>query len=218
MPTPDLAALIAQRQTTRLIQIHFPNEDGPDSAFLINGLHASEGLSKDFVFTLEVINDDGYIQAKRVLGKLVTVELERSTGEPRYFNGYVSSFKNLRSDGGYAFYEMTLQPWMAFLRKRQDQYIFHNQTLKATVAEIFADYPEADYSFQLTQSYPTETFRVQYEESDHNYIHRRIEERGWVYWYEHSKDGHRLIISDDTTLADPIDGAEQIRFHDDSSV
>ena len=119
MPTPDLAALLAQRQATRLMQIHFPNEDGPDSAFLINGLHASEVLSKDFVFTLEVINDDAYIQAKRILGKLVTVELERASGAPRYFNGYVSSFKNLRTDGGYAFYEMTLLPWMAFLRKHR---------------------------------------------------------------------------------------------------
>ena len=107
MPTSDLASLLAQRQSTRLMQMHFPNEDGPSSGLLANRFHATESLSKDFVFTLEVISGDAYIQARRVMDKMVAGELDRATGAPRYFNGYVSSFKNLRTDGGYAFYEMT---------------------------------------------------------------------------------------------------------------
>lgn len=32
---------------------------------------------------------------------------------------------------------------------------------------------------------------------------------GWYYWYEHTADGHKLILSDDSTGAPPIDGLSQ---------
>ena len=55
---------------------------------------------------------------------------------------------------------------------------------------------------------------TQWDETDHNYLCRRWEAAGYSYCYEHSDDGHTLMVCDDTRAAPPIDGAAPgIRFH-----
>ena len=83
---------------------------------------------------------------------MITVELERASGEPRYFNGYVFDFRFLHSDGGYAAYGMTLRPWLAFLSRRTDNYLLHDQTTRQALEAIFADYAEKDVEFHITDS------------------------------------------------------------------
>ena len=145
----DLLASLLDRQQTRLLQLHFPQEDGPAAGLLINRLDAREALSEDFVFTLELISDDANIELKDVIGKQVTVELERASGAPRYFNGYATDFRFLHSDGGYAFYGLTLRPWLAFLARRTDNYLFHDKTTRQALTEIFGDYPEQSVEFRV---------------------------------------------------------------------
>jgi len=53
----DSLASLVDRQQTRLLQVHFPHDDGPEAGLLINRLDASEALSTDFVFTLELLSD-----------------------------------------------------------------------------------------------------------------------------------------------------------------
>lgn len=49
------------------------------------------------------------------------------------------------------------------------------------------------------------TDACQFDESDHNYLHRRREALGWHYRHEHRADGHTLVLSGDSTACDPID-------------
>ena len=46
----------------------------------------------------------------------------------------------------------------------------------------------------------------QFDEHDHNYVHRRWEHLGLCYWYEHTAKEHRLIVSDPTRTEPAIDG------------
>lgn len=52
------------------------------------------------------------------------------------------------------------------------------------------------------------TEACQFNESDHNYLSRRWEAAGWHYAYEHTANGHKLVLGDDSTLAEAIDGVE----------
>ena len=89
---------------------------------------------------------------------------------------------------------MTLLPWLAFLRYRHDNYLFHGKTLEQQTTEIFDDYEVRDWkAVQLSNDAPM-TDASQYAESDYNYLHRRWEAQGWSYWYEHKKDGHTLML------------------------
>jgi len=84
--------LIYDRQHARILRLSFPNGDGPAPPLLVNKIEAKESLSKDFVFTVELLSDDSNIALKELHGRLLSIEMVRRDGSLRYFSGYVFSF------------------------------------------------------------------------------------------------------------------------------
>lgn len=205
-----LAALAGERQHNRLLRLSFPREDGPAAVMLVNRLRASEGLSRDFVFDVEVLSDDASIPLNDVMGRMVTIAMVRDDGALRYFNGYAFEFGFDRTDGGMAFYRMQLRPWLAFLTLRQDCATFQHMNVLELCEKTFKTYPQQDYDSRLMGALPEMTLAVQYNESDYNHVHRRLEDAGLYYWYEHRADGHTLWIGDDSTVAMDIDGGDPV--------
>lgn len=200
------AALLSDPQGKRLLRMEFPRKDGPKAAMLANTLDAVEEVSRDFTYTVEVLSNDATISLRSVIGKMVTVSLVRDDGSLRYFNGYVFEFQFVRTDGGFAFYHMVLKPWFAFLRLRQDSVVFQNASVLDLCDKTFRNYNQRDVKYRILREHVPMTLAVQYNETDHNHLHRRLEDSGLFYWYEHRLDGHTLWISDDSTHAEPIDG------------
>ncbi|MCU6432913.1 type VI secretion system tip protein VgrG [Undibacterium sp. Jales W-56] len=200
--------LLSNRQTNRLLRLSFPNQDGPDDAQLLpQVLNASEHVSKDFDFLVELISDNAELELKQLIGKMVTIELVREDGTLRYFNGYVFRFSLDHVDGSLAYYKMQLCPWLAYLSQRHDNYLFHGKSLQDQTEDIFADYPIRDSELRIQGADPVMTDACQFAESDYNYLHRRWEAAGWLYWYEHRADGHTLILADQSDVqCPPIDG------------
>ena len=59
------------------------------------------------------------------------------------------------------------------------------------------------------------TMACQFDEHDHNYVHRRLEHQGLCYWYEHTDREHKLIVSDPVRTEPAIDGSSpEIPFQD----
>ena len=201
-----LNAFADGQQHNRILRLRFPNGDGPEATIIPNSLDAHEGLSRDFHFNLQVVSDNARIALKDVQGKMVTAAVVREDGSMRYFNGYVFEFRFVKTDGGHAFYDMVLLPWLAYLRLRQDNYLFHDKNVAQQTEDIFAGYDVADWKTQFTTAEESVTDACQFDESDYNYLHRRWEANGWHYRYEHREDGHTLVLGDDSTRADPIDG------------
>jgi len=207
-----LDLLADQMQARRLLRLEFPRDDAPAGTLVANRLDADEGLSRDFRYAVEVLSDRPDIPLKDVLGKMVTIALQRDDGSVRYFNGYVFEFRFVRNDGGFSYYDMVLRPWLAFLSYRRDNYLFHNKSVKEQTQLIFQDYPGGDWTTRdLSDDLPM-TDACQFNETDYNYLHRRWEALGWCYWYEHRKDGHQLVLSADTTRAAPIDGSGLVHW------
>ena len=94
----------------------------------------------------------------------------------------------------------------AYLRLGRGNFLFHDKSRRDQTDESFADCALRKAEVRIKGDDPSMTDACQYDESDYNYLHRRWEERGWHYWYEHTENGHTLILSDDSTDAAPIDG------------
>ena len=202
-----LAALLGDMQGDRLLRLHFPQGDAPADVLLVaNALDASESLSRDFSYVVEVLSDSATIALASVMGKMVTIELVREDGSLRYFNGHVFEFRFIRTDGGFAFYEMVLEPWLSHLRLRYNNVAFHGVTVAALTDKVFEDYLMRDYKLAASGADPAITYICQHNESDHNLLHRHWEQLGWHYRYEHRADGHTLWLSDDSSAGKPIDG------------
>lgn len=76
-------------------------------------------MSRDFDYTVELLSDNATLALKEVQGKPMCVELVREDGSLRYFTGYVFSFSLQKTDGGVAFYQARLAPWLAYLDRFQ---------------------------------------------------------------------------------------------------
>lgn len=210
-----LQALLETHQLTRLLRISFPRNDGPQLTLMVNRFVGTEYVSRDFEFKVELLSDDARIELEAMLGKLLCVSLVQADGRLRPFTGYVSSFKLVKTDGGVAFYEAVIVPWLAYTRLRRNNRLFHAQSLREQAETIFAGYRRLPaWKWKVDGEQPQFTMATQWDETDHNYLCRRWEAAGYSYWYEHGGDGHTLRISDDTRAAAPIDGATPgIRFH-----
>jgi len=211
----DLHALLDGHQNTRLLRLSFPREDSPQAKLMVNRFEGTEYLSRDFEFTVELLSDDAGIVLEEMHGKLLCVSLVQADGDLRPFTGYVTSFKLVKTDGGAAFYEAILRPWLAYLHLRQNNRLFHAQSLREQAETIFAGYGGLSaWEWEVAGEQPQLTMATQWDETDHNYLCRRWEAAGYSYWYEHGDDGHTLRVGDDTRTAAPIDRPSPgIRFH-----
>lgn len=210
----DLQALLETHQSTRLLRLSFPKNDGPQAKLMVNRFQGTEYLSRDFEFTLELLSDDSRIELEAMHGKLLCVSLVQADGSLRPFTGYVTSFKLAKTDGGVAFYEAILKPWLAYTRLRRNNRLFHGKTLHQQVETIFAGYSDLPaWEWEVAGEQPQFTMATQWDETDHNYLCRRWEAAGYSYWYEHSGEGHTLKVCDNTDTALPIDGpSPAVRF------
>jgi len=211
----DLLALLEAHQQTRLLRMSFPRNDGPPARLVINRFAGTEYVSRDFEFKVELLSDDAGIELEAMHGKLLCISLVQADGSLRPFTGYVTSFKLVKTDGGVAFYEAVLMPWLAYTRLRRNNRLFHAQSLREQAETIFADYGALPtWEWEVTGEQRQHTMATQWDETDHNYLCRRWEAAGYSYWYEHSGDGHMLRVCDDTRAAPPIDGPSSgVRFH-----
>jgi type VI secretion system secreted protein VgrG len=200
-----LSAFSQGAQHNRLLSMTFPHQDGPNAILLPNTLTAHEEISRCFRFEVEMLSDDARIPLKAMMARMVTVSLVREDGSLRHFNGYVTQFRFVRADGGFAFYRAVLEPWLSFAKLRKDNVSFHGKSVIELTEVTFAHYREADWHPLLVDEYPQLTCANQYDETDYNHLHRRWETLGLLYWYEHRADGHTLMLSDKSALADPID-------------
>lgn len=205
-----LSAFSGDAQYNRLMRLEFPFKDGPQTAILlVNTMHAHEEVSRGFRFDVEVLSDDARIPLKMMMARMVTISLVREDGSLRYFNGYVTEFRFLRADGGFAFYNMVLEPWLAFTRLRKDNVSFHGKSVREITEETLKHYRQADWHMHIFEEDPRLTVANQHNETDFNHLHRRWEAHGLHYWYEHRFDGHTLMLSDQSLLAEPIDATSQ---------
>ena len=207
----DLAAMLSP-QNRRLFK--FKNLANPQQQLLIESFKGREALSQAYSFELLLVCEDSGVELKSMMGQLVTIEIELATGAPRYLAGYLTRFASIGSDGGMARYTATLNPWFSMLKNRFDTRIFQGNTVEEVVTQVFALCPAfSRHEFRLTKPQKRYTYITQYRETDFNFVQRLLEEEGMFYYFEHTAEGHTMIICDDSSTLVPLAEQPQIRFH-----
>ena len=212
-----LASLFTQH--ARLLELKTPL---PDAALIVERFTGHEAVSESFRFDIDCVSTNAHVDLHPLLGEEITLRLLQSDGSKRSWHGYVTQTMQLGSDGGLARYRLTMEPFLAFLAKRRDCYLFQNKTVIDIVGQILADYPEADWANQVTQPLRTHSIATQYRETDLDFIRRLLSEEGLSFRFEHNQSAmagddatharHRLIIFDrDSEL--PSGAQPVIRFH-----
>lgn len=178
-------------------------------------MSGTEGLSKPFEYQVEILCDKADLDLKTFLGKSMTVAVEQPAGGTRYFNGLVARFvQSGRKTKHFYHYQATLRPWFWFLSRTQDCKIFkEDDTVVQIVEAVFNDHKSlAKFKKSLNATYSPWTYCVQYRESDMNFVSRMLEQEGIYYYFEHTKDGHEMVLCDNASAHRAVTKYKEIPY------
>lgn len=172
-----------------------------DDVLLLTAIAGSEHISELFEFDLETLSESHNLEANKLIGKAVTVNIHDKNG--RFFNGYVNELQlggiiKIGTAKGHRQYNFTIVPWLWFLSKRTNCRIFQKKTAVDIIKAIFNDHPLiAEYKInKLSETYVEREYCVQFNETDLDFVIRLMEEEGIAYYFEHSQSKHTLILVD----------------------
>jgi type VI secretion system secreted protein VgrG len=183
-----------------------------DDVLLFRAMTANEQLGHLFQFDLDLLSEDDQINIPDILGQNLTVRLALPGDETRYFNGVVSRFSHLGSEGKLAHYQATVRPWLWFLTRTADCRIFQEMTVPDIIKEVFREHGFTDFEEELSATYRTWTYCVQYRETDFNFVSRLMEQEGIYYYFKHEESKHVLVLADSIGAHDAFPGYEEIPF------
>lgn len=167
-----------------------------ENKFVLREMHIVETLGQPFVIDLIADSEDADIDFKKILGDHLTIELDVTGSEHRYFDGIVVSFAYAGMQDYGTSYKMVLHPWLWLLSRRFDCKIFQGKTAPAIIKEIFKSAEFDDIEDKLQGSHPTLEYCVQYRESDLAFVSRLMEKEGIYYYFKHEKGKHTLVLCD----------------------
>ena len=185
-----------------------------EDVLLLQHFSGSEALSRDFEYTLVVLSGDPEIDGNKLVGKRISATYFDEDGRKRHFNGFVSRFEythQVEEPAKLTCYQITMVPWLWFLKHNKDCQIFQEMKAPDIIKEIFQERGFTDFRLQLTENYAEREYCVQYRETDFDFVSRLMEEEGIFYYHEHTKDKHTLVLADSPSGYFQID-EEEVRY------
>ena len=199
-------------QASRPMRIDTPLET---DLLLLEGFEAEEGLSRPYLYTLELLSEDPDIDPNDLLWKKVLVSMVTQPDlDPFITHGVIRSFVKLNMAEGLARYRAEMVPAFWFLTQTSDCRIFQNESVIDIVKTLLDEGSSAGkvkHEVRCQRSYAKREFCVQYRESDFNFISRLLEDEGIFYFFEHSKDDETLVLADGHKTFKPCPDYEKLR-------
>ena len=185
-----------------------------DLGLKFRSMVAEEEVSRLFEFQVIAISEDVSVAADDLLGTSAAVSVEVAEGAKRWFHGVVASFGIEGAEGRSISYRLTLRPWLWLLTRRANVRIFQEMTAPDIIKEIFGEHTST-FVDELSATYATRTYCVQYRETDFSFVCRLMEEEGIFFFFRHTEDKHELVLADASSSHQPLEGFANIPYDDD---
>jgi type VI secretion system secreted protein VgrG len=151
------------------------------SELLLESFSCSEGLGTLGETSVSLLSPRSDLDADRILGKPVTLEIELRGDAKRHLHGFVTRFAHTGATGRLQRYQAIVRPWLWFLTRTTDCRIFQDMTVPDILKTVFDDHPIAVHDARLFREYRTWDYCVQYRESDFDFVSRLMEHEGIYY-------------------------------------
>jgi type VI secretion system secreted protein VgrG len=181
-------------------------------ALLLDGFSCTSRVSEPFQVSLQLLSENDSVNPADVLREPVLIAMDLPDGSHRFIHGFCNRFAQRGKDEDLTTYEAEVVPWLWFLSLNQDCRIFQEMNVLEIAEAIFGKYGNADYEVRCVETPPQRDYCVQYRESDLDFVSRLLEEEGIFYFFEHSEEGHKLIIADDSSAIQECQGQEVFRI------
>lgn len=174
-------------------------------------LHGVEGVSTLFRYEIEVDLPTPLPDLANVMGATAHITMRDPSGAQRVVSGLVAeadliAYDTKRGGGGV----FVIRPFVYRQFLGRDCLASQEVSAIDVIKAVLADYTYP-MRFDVTRSYPTYPYRVQYREDDWTYLSRLMEEEGIYYWFDHDASSE-VVFADDSTSSPIITGAPMLAF------
>jgi len=171
-----------------------------------------ERLGQPFRYELVLLSEKHDVDYKDIIGKNVTVAVDKGDQTPRYFNGVISRFGQANYEKKLVEYRATMVPWLWFLTRSADCRIFQAMTVPDILKQVFTDHGFSDVLLRLHATYKPWDYCVQYRESAFDFVSRLMEQEGIYYFFKHENGKHSLVLCDTPGSHLEFKGYEVLKF------
>ncbi len=190
--------------------IHFDHygEEPPNGVSLLS-MSGREAISELFHYELILeVDKDTDIQAVDIIGQDISLRTDyfdlyenRNDDKNRFIHGIVNCFKILDSDSksGSRRYVAELVPSFWFLTKKSKFQVFENKKSSDIIKDLLN---ESRISDAVPAGKITREHCIQYLETDYEFVTRLMQDEGFIFYFEHSKDAHKLVVKDTNQYLD----------------
>lgn len=187
--------------------------------FQVLTLTVHEAMSRLFRLRLTLWKDDPDVAVASMVRQNAEVRISWAGNEKKYF-GLVTSFSQTRAgrpgtggvDEEYGEYAVEIQPTLWLLGRKANCRIFQEKSAKEIILQVLDERGmSGKYDDQLSGSYPTRKFCVQYRETDLAFISRLMEEEGAYYYFSHDSE-EKMVLGDSTSAYGTCAPEDSVEF------
>lgn len=172
--------------------------------FLLTAFSGFEGVSHLFQFDLEMLAEDAAAEHTELVGQNLTFSIKPRNGTRSFFNGFISQFAAAEPEPNFGrVYRARIVPWLWFLTRAANSRIFQDMDVVDIAKKVFSEHGFNDFEFNLQLDYKKYEYKVQYRETDFNFISRLMEHEGIFYFFRHENGKHTAVFGDAPTVFMP---------------
>jgi type VI secretion system secreted protein VgrG len=182
-------------------------------AFTLTELRGREELGALFHYEVQLVSARTGIKLTDLVGQDMTVTFDAIEGQQRHIHGFVTKAVGTGKDGRHFTYQVTLEPWLAFLTRNKNCRIFQNTTVPDILKKVLRERGIPEMEEALSGTYSTHEYVVQYRESDFNFLSRLMEREGIYYFFKHDKGKHTLVLADSYGAHQATPGWDKLPYY-----
>lgn len=185
--------------------LHLTFASGEDS-FSVRRFLVHDALSQLFRISLLTRSPRADIDFESLIGRGAAFGLR--AGVEATWSGIVSHVEVVGSEpDGLSTYALTIVPELWLLTQRTNHRIFQRLNAVEIAEKLLADWNIAPVLKLERATFPKYEMRIQYGESDFEFLSRILEEAGITYFFTRLEDVTRLVFTDAPQAAEPRSGA-----------
>jgi type VI secretion system secreted protein VgrG len=178
---------------TKDVHAQIASGDGLD----VRSFSVRQAINELFSIELTVVSESIDIDFDQVIGHEASFGISRSGSEVRW-SGLCEEIEQQRVEAtGLATYRVSIVPKLWLLTQRKNYRIFQYKSELEIVRQILGEWGIEHEARVQGGAHGKRKFRVQYEESDFNFISRMMEDAGINYYFEPSDGGTKMVLDDE---------------------
>jgi len=206
--------MVRYRHNRPYYELHFSQLE--EDAVRVLSFQGEESISRLFRYRIELISEDPALDPADILNQQATFVFNRGDEDPVNIYGIISHFEQRGRTPNYVHYYAELVPRLWRLTLTKNSRVFQEMEVKDIVTQILDDsgFSGDDYDVSgIQETYPELEYVVQYNETDFDFINRRLEHFGIFYYFDHSGDKEVIVFTDANDSLPEIDLEEGVPYN-----